>query len=77
MKTLALREFCDNFATVMDAVEAGETFYLTRNGMEIAELSPLARKRPLTAEELVGRHRGLPSVEYAHMRREADELFGD
>lgn len=60
----------------MDAVEAGETFHVTRNGVEIAELRPLARRRRLTAAELVDRHRTLPRVDHAKMRQEADEFFG-
>jgi antitoxin (DNA-binding transcriptional repressor) of toxin-antitoxin stability system len=57
-------------------VEAGETYHVTRNGVEIAELRPLARRRRLTADELVERHRRLPRVDHARMRDEADELFG-
>jgi hypothetical protein len=30
----------------------------------------------LTSEELVERHRRLPSVDAAQMRREADDFFG-
>lgn len=60
----------------MDQVEAGETFRITRNGVEVAELRPLPRRR-LSAEELVAKHRQLPRVGYAAMRREADDLFGD
>jgi antitoxin (DNA-binding transcriptional repressor) of toxin-antitoxin stability system len=36
----------------MDAVEAGETYHITRNGTEVAELRPLTRRRRLGAEEL-------------------------
>ncbi|GGL09649.1 hypothetical protein Sme01_00670 [Sphaerisporangium melleum] len=77
MKTITQREFRNNSAAVMDAVEAGEVYHITRNGVEVAELRPLARRRPLTAEELVARHRGLPRVDHERMRQEADELFGD
>lgn len=76
MKTITQREFRNNSAAVMDAVEAGETYHVTRNGIEVAELRPLPRRRRLSAEELVARHRRLPHVEYAAMRAEADELFG-
>jgi prevent-host-death family protein len=76
MQTITQREFRNNSAAVMDAVEAGETFHITRNGVDVAELRPLARRRELTAEELVTRHRGLPRVDAALMRREADEFFG-
>ncbi|MGQ0838865.1 type II toxin-antitoxin system Phd/YefM family antitoxin [Actinokineospora sp.] len=76
MKIITQREFRNNSAAVMDAVEAGEVYHVTRNGVEVAELRPLSRRRRLTAEELVERHRGLPRVEYAPMRAEADEFFG-
>lgn len=76
MKVITQREFRNNSAAVMDAVEAGETFHVTRNGQEIAELRPLARHRRLTAEELVARHRGLPHVDGDALRREADQLLG-
>jgi prevent-host-death family protein len=76
MKIITQREFRNNSAAVMDQVEAGETFHITRNGVEVAELRPLPRKRRLSAHELVERHRRLPHVDYAEMRREADEFFG-
>lgn len=60
----------------MDAVEAGETIHITRNGVEVAELRPLARRRRLSGAELVAVHRSLPRVDYAVMRREADQFFG-
>ncbi|MBF6548442.1 type II toxin-antitoxin system Phd/YefM family antitoxin [Nocardia brasiliensis] len=76
MKVITQREFRNNSAAVMDAVEAGETFRVTRNGVEIAELRPVNRRRRLTAEELVDKHRRLPRLNYAEMRKEADEFFG-
>ncbi|MEV4749970.1 type II toxin-antitoxin system prevent-host-death family antitoxin [Streptosporangium sp. NPDC049248] len=75
MKTVTQREFRNNSAAVMDAVEAGEIYHITRNGIEVAELRPLARRRRLTAEELVARHRRPPRVDYEHMRQEADKFF--
>ncbi|WP_405862723.1 type II toxin-antitoxin system Phd/YefM family antitoxin [Streptomyces sp. NBC_01515] len=75
MKTITQREFRNNSAAVMDAVEAGETYHITRNGIEVAELRPLPRRRRLSVEELVARHRMLPRVDSARMRAEADEFF--
>ena len=77
VKVISQREFRNNSAAVMDAVEAGETYHVTRNGVEIAELRPLARRRRLTAAELVDRHRMLPRVDHVRMRQEADEFFDD
>ncbi|WP_433625264.1 type II toxin-antitoxin system Phd/YefM family antitoxin [Nocardia sp. CA-120079] len=74
MKVTTQREFRNNHAAVMDAVEAGEVFRVTRNGVEVAELRPVGRRR-LTSAELVERHRKLPRVDHARMRPESDEFF--
>jgi prevent-host-death family protein len=76
MKVITQREFRNNSAAVMDQVESGEVFHITRNGVEVAELRPLPRKRRLSTAELVAKYRRLPRVDYAGMRREADEFFG-
>lgn len=76
MRTICQREFRNNSAAVLDAVEAGETYHVTRNGVKIAELRPLRPRRRLTTEELIERLRKLPRVDYARMRQEADEVFG-
>jgi prevent-host-death family protein len=76
MKVITQREFRNHSAAVMDAVEAGETYHITRNGTEVAELRPLGRRRRLSAEELVARHSRLPRVDHELMRQEADEFFG-
>ena len=76
MKVITQREFRNQSAAVMDAVEAGETYHITRNGTEVAELRPLVKRRRPTTEELLARHRRLPRVDAAAMRKEADEFFG-
>lgn len=76
MKIISQREFRNHSAAVMDAVEAGETYHITRNGTEVAELRPLARRRQPTTEELLAQARLLPRIDAAAMQREADEFFG-
>lgn len=75
-QVISQREFRNNSAAVMDGVTRGEVYYITRNGVEVAELRPITRRRRLTAEELVERHRRLPRVDAAAMRAEADTFFG-
>nr|WP_042189725.1 type II toxin-antitoxin system prevent-host-death family antitoxin [Kibdelosporangium sp. MJ126-NF4] len=75
MRVITQREFRNSSAAIMDAVEAGETYHVTRNGIEVAELRPLSRRRRLTAEELVERHRHMPRVDPTLMQQEADEFF--
>lgn len=61
----------------MDAVEAGKIYPVTRNGVEVAEPRPIPRRsRPLSAQELVERHRRLPPVDYGFMRANAEDLLG-
>ncbi|MEH0419558.1 type II toxin-antitoxin system Phd/YefM family antitoxin [Streptomyces sp. B21-083] len=74
MKTITQRDFLNNSTAVMDAVEAGETYHITRNGIEVAELRPATCRRRLSAEQLVARHRMLPRVDHAQMRAEVAEL---
>jgi prevent-host-death family protein len=76
MKVITQREFRNQSAAVMDAVEAGEIYHITRNGTEVAELRPLTRRRQPTTEELQAQARLLPRIDAAEMRREADEFFG-
>ncbi|MTD52710.1 type II toxin-antitoxin system Phd/YefM family antitoxin [Amycolatopsis pithecellobii] len=75
-QVISQREFRNNSAAVMDGVIRGEIYYITRNGVEVAELRPITRKRRLTAEELVERHRRLPHVDGMAMRADADAFFG-
>ncbi|GAB3835229.1 type II toxin-antitoxin system Phd/YefM family antitoxin [Kribbella italica] len=76
MKVITQREFRNQSAAVMDAVEAGETYHITRNGTEVAELRPLSKRRQPTTEELMAQARLLPRIDAAAMRQEADEFFG-
>jgi len=56
-------------------VEAGQTYHITRNGVEVAELHPLAPR--CSAEELVARHRRLPRVDHARLRADTDKFFSE
>ncbi|TCC44531.1 type II toxin-antitoxin system Phd/YefM family antitoxin [Kribbella capetownensis] len=76
MKIITQREFRNHSAAVMDAVEAGVIYHITRNGTEVAELRPLNERRRPSAQELVERHHRLPRVDAALMRQDADEFVG-
>ncbi|MED5811125.1 type II toxin-antitoxin system prevent-host-death family antitoxin [Mycolicibacterium sp. 050232] len=44
-KTIAQRELRNDNAKVIDAVAAGETFVITRNGEPVAKLQPVRSRR--------------------------------
>jgi len=44
-RTIAQRELRNDNARIIDAVAAGETFVVTRNGVAVAELRPVQGRR--------------------------------
>ncbi|WP_328326386.1 type II toxin-antitoxin system prevent-host-death family antitoxin [Kribbella sp. NBC_00382] len=76
MRVITENEFRNRSTVVLAAVEAGETYRITRNGTEVAELRPLAHRQRMTAEELVAQHQRLRRVDACEMAREADDFFG-
>ncbi|MFI7238221.1 PhdYeFM domain-containing protein [Streptomyces cyaneofuscatus] len=76
VESITEHEFRNRSAEAMDAVTGGKSFRISRTGIEVAAPRPLRRRRQLSAEELVNRHRRLPRVDGALLRREADEPFG-
>jgi antitoxin (DNA-binding transcriptional repressor) of toxin-antitoxin stability system len=78
MKTITQRELAARSKAVLDDVEAGEIYHITRNGTEIAEVRPLSdRRRFVPVEELQRRWRDAPAFDPAALRAEAGDFFGD
>jgi antitoxin (DNA-binding transcriptional repressor) of toxin-antitoxin stability system len=77
VKTITQRELAARSKAVLDEVEAGETYHITRNGTEIAEVRPLTgRRRFVPVEELQRRWRDAPTFDPAALRAEAETFFG-
>ncbi|MFC5804207.1 type II toxin-antitoxin system Phd/YefM family antitoxin [Streptomyces formicae] len=77
MKTITQRELAARSKAVLDDVETGEIYHITRNGIEIAEVRPLSsRRRFIPVEEMQRKWRNAPRIDHARMRAEADEFFG-
>ncbi|GAA1661848.1 hypothetical protein GCM10009830_03820 [Glycomyces endophyticus] len=77
METITQREFRNNSAAIMDAVERGASYVITRSGVKIADVTPHKERRNVTSEELLEVCRKLPRVDYAKMRQDIEEVFGD
>lgn len=75
-RTISQAELRNGSAAVMDALEVGEDFVITRNGVPVGELRPIGRKRDPTPEDLVKAFAGLAGDSLDQMRAEADEFFG-
>jgi prevent-host-death family protein len=79
MRVLSTRDFRNSSADALNAVEAGETIVISRNGVEIAELRPLAKRHifvPLN--ELLKAFHSRPAGEgYSKFRADQDNFFED
>jgi len=75
-KTIAQRELRNDNAKVIEAVAAGESFVVTRNGVPVAELRPIQQTRRTfvpTAELLVLAATG-PRIDRKRFRADLDRV---
>jgi prevent-host-death family protein len=81
-KEVALREANQQFARYVRAVEAGESFVITRRGKPVARLVPVEPgKRVLTPEQQAARARALERMregwDLGGYKFNRDELYED
>jgi prevent-host-death family protein len=60
---------------IMDAVEHGEAFIVTRNGTPIGELIPLRRRRTVTREQFAAMSANAPFVDPERFRADLDAVI--
>ncbi len=73
---IAQRELRNDNAKVIDAVAAGETFVVTRNGVPVAELRPIAppRRKFVARADLVALGAAGPHVDLGEFRTDLDRI---
>ncbi|MPZ28168.1 MAG: type II toxin-antitoxin system prevent-host-death family antitoxin [Micromonosporaceae bacterium] len=69
---LTQRDLRARSAQIMDAVEHGEEFIVTRNGTPVGELIPLRRHRTVTREHFAAVSANAPVIDAALFRADAD-----
>lgn len=63
---------------IMDAIERGESFTVTRDGHEIGELIPLRRRRRFVPRaEFAEAARSAPVIDLARFEADQDAAFDD
>lgn len=76
-RSISQAELRNGSAGVMDAVEAGEAFIITRNGRPVGELRPVTAARNIATTELKRRFaRFAGAATGAEERAEIDAEFG-
>lgn len=76
-RTITQRELRNDSASVMDAVESGETITITRNGHPVAELRPITRRKSVSLDEIQAQFAMLPRMDAAALQADIEEFFGD
>ena len=71
---MCVRELRDHGEEVLDRVARGVSVIVTRDGAEVAELRPRARRSPSYAG-LVARRRNVPEVVPIALRHDLDDVL--
>lgn len=58
----------------MRGLDQGETYVVTRNGQPVGELTPLRRRRFVTAQAAADAFRGAPTVDAERFREDVDAV---
>jgi prevent-host-death family protein len=74
METISVRELRNHGGEVLDRVVRGEHLTVTRDGTEVAELSPVGKPRTHISV-LISRRRNLPGVDPEALRADIDEII--
>ena len=76
-KTIAQRELRNDNAKVIDAVVAGESFVVTRNGVPVAEFRPIspARRTFAIKPDVVNLFAAGPRIDRHQFRTDSDRLM--
>jgi prevent-host-death family protein len=74
MNAVTVRELRNHGGDVLTRVAAGEAVIITRDGAEVAELRPLAR-RAVSIRDLIARRSALPLVDPTRLRSDIDSAL--
>jgi antitoxin (DNA-binding transcriptional repressor) of toxin-antitoxin stability system len=71
-RDITQRQLRDDSGEIMRALDRGETFIVTRNGVPVGELTPFRRRRFVNADAALAVVGGAPSVDLARLRADLD-----
>jgi prevent-host-death family protein len=70
---ISQRELRNDSGRIMRSLSSGETFTVTSNGEPVGELTPLRRRRFVSAASVIETFRGAPAIDAARFRKDLDE----
>lgn len=73
-RELNQRELRNRSGEIMRALDRGEDFVVTRNGVAVGELRPLRRRRFIPRETLLGLLDAAPPIDHERFRSDVDAI---
>jgi prevent-host-death family protein len=74
-REITQRELRNSSGEVMRALDRGEAFVVTRNGVPVGELTPLRARRFVAAEAALAAFAGAPAISAETLRADVDALL--
>ena len=74
-REITQREIRNSSGDVMRALDRGEAFVVTRNGVPVGELMPLRTRRFVAAEAAVAAFAGAPAIAADRFRADVDAVL--
>jgi prevent-host-death family protein len=74
-REISQRELRNDSAAVLRDVQSGEIITVTRNGVPVAELRPVARRRFVPRAVIADAARRAPRVDLARLRADLDAVI--
>lgn len=74
-REITQRELRNQSGEIMRALDRGESFVVTRNGVPVGELVPLRQRVFVPAESAIAAFSGAPPVEFDRFRKDVDALI--
>jgi prevent-host-death family protein len=74
-REITQRELRNDSGAIMRALDGGESFVVTRNGVPVADLTPVRQRQFVGAEAVVAAFAGAPSIALDRFRAEVDALL--
>ncbi len=69
-KQITQRQLRNEIGKIMRALDRGDEFVLTRNGVPIGELVPIRRRRYARTHDVIAIFRGSPPIDFKRFRRD-------
>jgi prevent-host-death family protein len=74
-RRITQRELRNESGRIMRALDRGESFTVTRNGVPVGELVPVRPRAFVAAEAVVAAYRRAPRIAHARFRKDVDSAI--